>query len=522
MDVFLQVKVQKATEGEPEILLVKDFSKLELKVGRNSDNDISIPDNSVSGLHIKIKAKREKSGEYGLFIIDCNSSNGTLLNGVKLLPKVETPLREGDFVSIVNYSITVKLLKNKKPKVNVSFKSSYLDEKTRMLMIEAHEQIVSRLELRKKRIETLEDKDFERKARSIVELVIKDLNPEFLTKTVINDCLKEAIAYGPITELLKDPSCSSIYVNNVDTIYAEIGGRNQPINKCFSGEDALILAIERLIMETGVSFDIDNPIIDLRREDSTKISAALSTVSLGGTTLYVRKQVKKSISIKELCDNNTITSNIADFLELIVKERLNIIVSGAIDTGKTTLLNALCSFIPKKQRVITIEEASELDLKLKNSVSLEVKLPDKRGLNGVDINSLIKIALSMRPDRVIVGDLKKSAFMDVLEIMNAGHDGSMITMVANSATDMIKKLENMLLSLDGNLLASSAREQISGAFDIVIQVSKLDDGSRKVSSISEIGEVIDGEVVLNEIFKYDKSSGNFLLNDTFSSPSLEV
>lgn len=312
----------------------------------------------------------------------------------------------------------------------------------------------------------------------------------------------EVNGYGPITELLSDDNITEIMVNSPKDIYIEIDGvlkKDDTIS--FINDEHITRTIEKLIESSGKTIDINNPMVDARLENGSRINAIIPPLSKN-PIITIRKFKKSIVDLDTLVGNGTLTPYMARFLEAAVKAKLNIIVSGASSAGKTTLLNILSNFIPDDERIITIEDVLELNLKQNNVVSLETKQSNYEGVGEITIRDLVKNSLRMRPDRIIIGEVRGQEAFDLLQAMNTGHDGALTTLHANGCKDALNRLETMIL-MDGlEIPISAIREYINNAIDIVIHITRTKDGRRKITNISEVEDVIDGELILNTIFDF--------------------
>lgn len=313
----------------------------------------------------------------------------------------------------------------------------------------------------------------------------------------------EINGYGPITELLEDGNITEIMVNGPNEVYIEINGkvsRDESIS--FINNDHIIRTIQRMIQPLGRTIDVSNPMVDSRLPDGSRINAIIPPLSLNGPILTIRKFKKDMGTIDDFLRNGTLTPYMARFLKACVEANLNIIVSGGTGAGKTTLLNILSSFIPNDQRIITIEDAAELKLEQNHVISLETRTQNYENQGEITIRDLVKNSLRMRPDRIIVGEVRGKEAFDMLQAMNTGHDGSLTTMHANSPIDSLNRLESMVMMAGLDIPMRAIREYIYNAIDIVVHIDRLSDGRRKVTSISEITGLEDGDLQLQEIFAF--------------------
>ena len=316
----------------------------------------------------------------------------------------------------------------------------------------------------------------------------------------------EIHGYGPISELLDDKSITEIMVNGTNEIYIEIDGkviRDESVS--FINEDHIIRTIQRMIQPLGRTIDTSNPMVDARLADGSRLNAVIPPLSLNGPILTIRKFKDELANIDDFLRIGALTPYMARFLEACVKAKLNIIISGGTGSGKTTLLNVLSSFISHDERIITIEDAAELKLKQKHVISLETRLTNYEGQGEVTIRDLVINSLRMRPDRIIVGEVRGKEAFDMLQAMNTGHSGSLTTMHANSCTDALNRLETMILMAGMEIPIKALREYIENAIDIVVHIERLADGRRKITSICEIVGFDDDTIKVREIFEFKKN-----------------
>ena len=316
----------------------------------------------------------------------------------------------------------------------------------------------------------------------------------------------EITGYGPITELLKDKEITEIMVNGKDEVYIELDGRLILDNSVsFINDDHIVRVIQRLVQPLGRNIDIAHPMVDARLEDGSRLNAVLPPLSLNGPILTIRKFKRELADIEDFLRTGSLTPYMARFLEACVHAKLNIIIEGGTGAGKTTLLNVLSSFCNPAERIITIEDAAELKLKQDHVISLETRSNNYEGTGGVTIRDLVINSLRMRPDRIIVGEVRGKEAFDMLQAMNTGHDGSMTTMHANSPEDALNRLETMVLMNGIEIPVTAIREYIENAIDIVISVQRLSDGRRRVTGINEIIGMEKGEIKQKEIFKFNQT-----------------
>ena len=320
---------------------------------------------------------------------------------------------------------------------------------------------------------------------------------------IFNLIENEINGYGPITELLEDSNITEIMVNGPNEVYIEIDGKvikDESIS--FINNDHILRTIQRMIQPLGRTIDTSNPMVDSRLPDGSRINAVIPPLSLKGPVLTIRKFRNNMSDIEDYLRSGTLTPYMARFLEACVRAKLNIIVSGGTGAGKTTLLNILSSFIPNDERIITIEDAAELRLSQEHVISLETRMVNYEHQGEISIRDLVRNSLRMRPDRIIVGEVRGKESFDMLQAMNTGHDGSLTTLHANSTSDSLGRLESMVMMAGLDIPMSAIREYIYSAIDIIVHIERLSDGRRKITSISEIIDIKDGNLKLQEIFAF--------------------
>ena len=343
------------------------------------------------------------------------------------------------------------------------------------------------------------------------EFLVPRIDREKVATQLFNDIM----GYGPIEELVQNPAYSEIMVNGPDNVYVEEKGKLKLTDIKFRDEEHLMNIINRIVSNIGRHVDEASPMVDARLADGSRVNAIIPPLSLVGPVLTIRKFGKKPITAQQLLQFGSMTPDMLHFLEACVKGKLNIVVAGGTGSGKTTLLNVLSSYIPEDERIVTIEDAAEVQLKQNHVITLEARPANLEGKGAVTIRNLVKNALRMRPDRIIVGEVRSEETLDMLQAMNTGHDGSLTTTHANSPRDTVARLETMVLMSGMELPLRAIRDQISSAIDIIVQQSRLRDGTRKITSITEIIGMEGDVVSMQDIFVYDTdgtvdASGKFV------------
>lgn len=332
--------------------------------------------------------------------------------------------------------------------------------------------------------------------------------PPTIQEQLFRDILDDFLGFGSLQPLLDDPTISEVMVNDRNHVYVEQGGKLVLTKIRFDNDDQVMRIIEKIVMPLGRHIDPDSPMVDARLPDGSRVNAIIPPVAIDGPSLTIRKFGKDKLNIDQMIGFGTITPHMAEFVRACVLSKFNIVVSGGTGTGKTTLLNVLSSYIPETERIVTIEDAAELALQQEHVVRLETKPANVEGQNAVPIRELVRNSLRMRPDRIVVGEVRGGEAMDMLQAMNTGHDGSLTTLHANSPRDTISRLETMCMMSGLEMPLKVIRTQIASAIDLIIQLSRLKDGSRKVTSITEVVGMEGDTVVLTDIFKFEQTGIN--------------
>ncbi len=329
--------------------------------------------------------------------------------------------------------------------------------------------------------------------------------PTTVRDQLFHDIMDDLMGFGPLQPLLDDPEISEVMVNGCKSVYIERNGKIQKTNITFDNDQAVIRVIEKIILPLGRRIDQESPTVDARLPDGSRVNAVIPPVAIDGPSITIRKFQKDKLTIDQLIKLGSITRPMADFIRACVISRLNIIISGGTGSGKTTLLNILSGFIPTDERIVTIEDAAELKLQQEHVVRMETKPPNAEGKHQITTRDLVRNCLRMRPDHIIVGEVRGGEALDMLQAMNTGHDGSLTTLHANTARDAISRLETMCMMSGMELPVKVLREQIASAIDLIIQQSRLKDGSRKVTSITEVAGMEGDTVVMTEVFRFEQT-----------------
>ena len=379
--------------------------------------------------------------------------------------------------------------------------------------VEADEASQLRERVHLKVVETLnkrEDKQggntSEPETRAIIESALEEqaaglARPERMR--IAGEIFDSIRGLGPLEKLLADDTVSEIMVNGAKQVFIERKGKIVLSDVTFYDDEQLLNVIDRIVSPLGRHIDEANPMVDARLADGSRVNAVIPPLSLKGPLLTIRKFSRSPLTVENLITYGSLTMKMAAFLEACVKGRLNIVVSGGTGSGKTTLLNVLSAYIPHDERIVTIEDAAEIQLQQKHVLTLEARPANLEGKGQISIRDLVRNALRMRPDRIIVGEVRGGEALDMLQAMNTGHDGSMTTGHANSTRDMLARLETMVLMAGMNLPIPAIRQQVASAIDIIVQQTRLRDGNRKITSISEVLGMEGDVIVTQDIFVYD-------------------
>ncbi len=324
---------------------------------------------------------------------------------------------------------------------------------------------------------------------------------------LVSAVTEDVLGYGPIQEFLDDPSVTEVMVNSTESIYIERGGKLVDTGSRFYSAEHLRRMIERIASQVGRRIDEASPMVDARLPDGSRVNAIIAPLAVDGPVLTIRKFARRALGVEDLIDIGTMTRQLADFLEACVKGKVTIVVSGGTGSGKTTLLNGLSSFLPEEERIVSIEDAVELQLQQRHRIRLESRPANIEGKGLVTIRDLVRNALRMRPDRIVVGEVRGAEALDMLQAMNTGHEGSLTTLHANSPRDALSRIETMVLMAGMDLPLSAIREQMASAIDLIVHIERLTDGTRRVVQVSDVAGMESSVVQLNELFSFDFGAG---------------
>ncbi len=475
---------------------------------------------SVAPKHVKIERTLA-----GIYAQDISRGYDLLVNGENV--ERYGPLTETDKLTIGGYTLSVKSLLEESEGQDASEDGTLMQNQDADAVDDIdkveqdaymewaaylNKELFRLMDLRRMDLDSMGDTELRAQLSQLIDGVIGEVSTR-IPETVDHDLLKrlvldEAIGLGPLEGFLADPSVTEIMVNSHKDIYIERSGKLERTAINFSSDSAVLSIIERIISPLGRRIDESSPMVDARLADGSRVNAIIAPLSLKGPCLTIRKFADKKLRVDDLVAFNAISQPMATFMQNCVEYRKNVVVSGGTGSGKTTLLNILSNFIPETERVVTVEDAAELQLVQPHVVTLESRPANMEGKGAVPIRDLVKNCLRMRPDRIVVGECRGGEALDMLQAMNTGHDGSLTTGHSNSPRDMVRRLEVMVLMAGMDLPIIAIREQIASAVDLIIQQSRFSDGSRRVTSITEVTGMEGDTIQLNEIFHFKQDGVN--------------
>ncbi len=498
-------------------------------IGKDPDCLVVLHGWKVSKVHAKLF---ELDG--GVFVTDVGSSSGITVNGEKC--QEHGPLEDGDVIGIHGYRLRVKskLAHREAPAAVPVVETEAEQQPTRLSVVptqkpsslpavvsvdesrmrlaqewrgKIHKLLLDQMDLRRLNTFEMADAELRNLTAQLLSEVMQNLDlPAGLDKLVIAEqVLNESVGLGPLEDLLAQEAITEIMVNCADEIFFEKAGRLFKSEVTFTNDKSVMFAIERIVAPLGRRIDESSPMVDARLKDGSRVNAVIPPLALKGPCITIRKFSKSPLTAEHLINSGSMSRQMVDFLEMAVKHRYNIIISGGTGSGKTTLLNMLSGFIPSDERIVTVEDAAELQLTQPNLISLEARPPNQEGKGAVTIRDLIRNCLRMRPDRIVVGECRGGEALDMLQAMNTGHDGSLTTVHANTPRDCISRLEVMVMMSGMDLPVQAIREQISSAVHLIIQQSRFSCGTRKVTSIAEVSGIENGRLQMGEIFRFEQA-----------------
>ena len=354
--------------------------------------------------------------------------------------------------------------------------------------------------------------------RQAIETALNEQNadiPRAVRGRFVEEVYNDIIGLGPLEPLLADPDITEVMVNSYDRVYVEIRGKIEATDVKFRDNAHVMNVINRIVASVGRRIDESSPMVDARLADGSRVNAIIPPVALSGPTITIRKFSKHPLGVSDLIRFSSVSPQMMAFLEACVKARMNIIVSGGTGSGKTTLLSVLSGFIPENERIVTIEDAAELRLQQKHVITLESRPANVEGAGAITIRDLVRNALRMRPDRIVVGEVRSGETLDMLQAMNTGHDGSLTTAHANSPRDLMSRLETMVLMSGMEMPVSAIREQVASALDLIVHQARMRDGSRKIVSITEVVGMEGDTITLQDIYVYKPANAGDSMRDAF-------
>lgn len=474
-------------------------------VGKSSSNDLVLEQQGVSRKHCEIRVHGDK-----IAVHDMDSRNGTFINGHKI--ERPTLFQPGCVLSVG--ACTIKLVDNI---VTPSQKKKVADippEKPRRvtpveLKKQIHGILIDRMDLKRTDMSASTSDELRGRTTEVCTQIVNELKnsvPHWLTPAaLVKEIVDEAVGLGCLEELLADEDVTEIMVLSWDRVYIERKGKIVQSPKQFTDDQQVVAIIRRILAPIGRRIDETTPMADGRLADGSRVNAIIPPLALSGPALTIRKFATTPFVISDLIGFDSLTPHMAEFLELAVSQRANIVISGGTGSGKTTLLNVTSNFIPSDERIVTVEDSAELQLAQPHVVRLESRPPNLEGKNAVTIRDLVKNCLRMRPDRIVVGECRGGEALDMLQAMNTGHDGSLTTLHANNPRDAISRMETLVLMAGMDLPSQAIREQIASAVDFIVQASRLSDGSRKVTHISAVCGMEGDIITLQPIFQFEQS-----------------
>ncbi|MCK5850647.1 MAG: Flp pilus assembly complex ATPase component TadA [Kiritimatiellae bacterium] len=376
----------------------------------------------------------------------------------------------------------------------------------RSIKQQIHKELVDRLDIKRLAASRIDRAELNKKALTTINSIVSDvasrLPPGIEPKALAKDVYDEALGLGPLEEFLADPEVTEIMVNGHNQIYVERSGKLVLSPKVFMDNNSVLAIIERIVSPIGRRIDESQPYVDARLPDGSRVNAIINPLSLIGPCITIRKFSKIPFTDKDMIGFGTFSDHIAEFIKICVVLRKNIIVSGGTGSGKTTLLNVLSAYIPDTDRIITIEDAAELRLKQSHTIRLESRPPNIEGRGAITIRDLVRNALRMRPDRIVIGECRGGEALDMLQAMNTGHDGSITTVHANTPRDVISRLETMVLMSGMELPVKAIREQVASAIHLIVHESRFSDGTRKITKVTELVGLEGEQITMQDIFEY--------------------
>jgi pilus assembly protein CpaF len=472
-------------------------------LGKSAECELQVDDVFVSRRHARLQID---AGSGTITIEDLASTNGTWRDRTRISGP-ETITSGTRLVLGQQIQLSVMLTQKLPAQPDSQQLRDVRSKDTSAVSKEAQEKILEYLNLRKRGdLSKLDHNQLRDETRKAAQALIQSgditLPPMVDQEALVSDIVSEAIGFGPLEAYLDDDEVTEIMVNGPNQIYLEKFGKLSRASGSFSSVQALMNVIERIVSPLGRRIDEGSPMIDARLPDGSRVNAIIPPLALTGPTLTIRKFAKERFRISDLVKFGSLSPEMAQFLEICVKYRQNMVVSGGTGSGKTTTLNALSDFIPDGERIVTIEDSAELQLGQPHIVSLESRPSNVEGKGEIAIRDLVRNSLRMRPDRIVIGECRGGEALDMLQAMNTGHDGSLTTGHANNPRDMLARLETMVLMAGIDLPSKAIREQIASAIQIIVQQTRMSDGRRRIVSIVEVGSWEGDIIALQEVFRF--------------------
>lgn len=469
-------------------------------IGTEADCLLRVTDTGVRGRHARLR----HSEEGRLTVADLGAEIGIRINGERV---VRAEIGERDVLRVGETEI--RFAPDESPPTGGSTVPAHLalrkeDGAFRAVARRVHQRLIAQLDLRRRDVSSMSDRALRELAGDLLRPIVTEeisgatVDPETLRRFVLD----EALGLGPLEELLADDSVREIMINGADTIFVEREGRMERSHRSFSSESALRGIVERIVSPLGRRVDDASPMVDARLPDGSRVNVVVPPLALCGTTVTIRRFGRRRLTHEDLIDGGALDAAMYEFLRACVMHRRNLLVSGGTGSGKTTLLNVLSSLIPAHERVVTIEDSAELDFDHPNLVALETRPQNIEGRGEVTIRDLVRNALRMRPDRIVVGECRGGETLDMLQAMNTGHDGSLSTVHANSPRETLSRLEVMVLMSGVELPVHAIREQIASSIHVIVHQARFAGGQRRITRITEVTGVVAGTVQTQDIFRF--------------------
>jgi pilus assembly protein CpaF len=488
-------------EQADQAALIHRIERLPCRIGRSRDCELVLAGWRVGRVHAQLQIEPGAKGR-AVRIIDAGTLGGTLVNSERISDF--GPLSPLDLIEIGGHRLRVQLASEVPAALNDDAPPA-LSQDTLSWRRLVHREVLQTLDLRRRDLRLADTDALRVEIRGVIDQLLDESIslPETIDREqLIVDVLDESIGLGPLERLLEDSAISEIMVNAPDEIWVERGGRLQRHSSAFTDDAAVRSVIERIVAPLGRRIDESSPMVDARLADGSRVNAIIPPLALRGPALTIRRFARSLKGPQDLIDAGAASIEMFDFLRVCVEQRRNIVISGGTSSGKTTLLNVLSNLIPAGERIITIEDAAELSLRHEHLVQLEGRPPNLEQRGEITIRDLVRNALRMRPDRIVVGECRGGETLDMLQAMNTGHDGSLTTVHANSPRDVISRLEVMTLMAGMDLPVSAIREQVAAAIDVVVHQARFADGSRRITSIMEVTGIESGRVQMQPLFDY--------------------